>query len=49
MFGNTSVLAPSVFQQGTFTPDMSHRWIGNIAMDGNGNMALGYNVSGETI
>jgi hypothetical protein len=40
---------PVVFQQGTFTPDTSHRWMGSIAMDGNGNMALGYNVSGETV
>jgi hypothetical protein len=40
---------PVVFQQGTFAPDLSHRWIGSIAMDGNGNMALGYSISGDTV
>lgn len=39
--------APSVFQQGTFSPDTTHRWMGSIAMDRNGNIALGYNVSAE--
>jgi phage terminase Nu1 subunit (DNA packaging protein) len=36
---------PSVFQQGTFTPDASSRWMGSIAMDRAGNMALGYSAS----
>jgi len=35
----------SVFQQGTYAPnDGVHRWMGSIAMDHNGNMALGYSV-----
>ncbi|MCI0521714.1 MAG: hypothetical protein L0Z70_15825 [Chloroflexi bacterium] len=35
----------SVFQQGTFAPDDGvHRWMGSIAMDKNGNIALGYSV-----
>ena len=35
----------SVFQQGTYAPnDGVHRWMGSIAMDKNGNMALGYSV-----
>ncbi len=35
----------SVFQQGTFAPgDGVHRWMGSIAMDHDGNMALGYSV-----
>jgi hypothetical protein len=35
----------SVFQQGTFAPgDGVHRWMGSIAQDKNGNMALGYSV-----
>jgi hypothetical protein len=38
---------PAVFQQGTFSPDTTHRWIGSLAMDRNGNIALGYNASGE--
>jgi hypothetical protein len=34
-----------VYQQGTFAPDDGvHRWMGSIAMDGQGNMALGYSV-----
>jgi hypothetical protein len=35
----------SVNQQGTYAPaDGVHRWMGSIAMDKNGNMALGYSV-----
>ena len=36
----------SVYQQGTFAPaDGVHRWMGSIAQDRKGNMALGYSVS----
>jgi hypothetical protein len=39
----------SVFQQGTYAPnDGVHRWMGSIAMDQKGNMALGYSVSNAT-
>src|SRR5436190_360741 len=35
----------SVYQQGTYAPnDGVHRWMGSIAEDKNGNMALGYSV-----
>jgi hypothetical protein len=35
----------SLYQQGTFAPgDGVHRWMGSIAQDKNGNMALGYSV-----
>jgi hypothetical protein len=35
----------SVHQQGTYAPaDNIHRWMGSIAMDKNGNAALGYSV-----
>jgi hypothetical protein len=34
-----------VLQQGTFAPDSSYRWMGSIAMDGVGDIALGYSVS----
>ncbi|MEO8288379.1 MAG: S-layer homology domain-containing protein [Chloroflexota bacterium] len=38
--------APTVFQQGTFAPaDNIHRWMGSIAMDASGNIAMGYTVS----
>jgi hypothetical protein len=37
--------AYSVHQQGTYAPgDGVHRWMGSIAADKNGNMALGYSV-----
>ena len=38
----------SIYQQGTFSPDSTDRWMGSIAMDGEGNIALGYSVSGTT-
>jgi hypothetical protein len=35
----------SLYQQGTFAPnDGVHRWMGSIAQDKHGNMALGYSV-----
>ncbi len=40
---------PSLFQQGTYSPDASSRWMGSIAMDKNGNMALGYSVSSSSM
>jgi len=37
--------AYSVYQQGTFNPgDGVHRWMGSVAQDWQGNMALGYSV-----
>jgi hypothetical protein len=36
---------PAVFQQGTYAPDSNFRWMGSIAMDKVGNIALGYSVS----
>jgi hypothetical protein len=38
---------PRVHQYGTFAPDLDHRWMGSIAMDRVGNIALGYSVSGS--
>jgi hypothetical protein len=35
-----------VYQQGTWAPDGLDRWMGSIAMDKLGNIALGYSVSG---
>ena len=35
-----------IFQQGTWSPDDTCRWMGSCAMDGYGNIALGYSVSG---
>jgi hypothetical protein len=36
---------PTVYQAGTYAPDTDHRWMGSIAMDANGDIALGYSVS----
>jgi hypothetical protein len=42
--------AYSLFQQGTYAPnDGVHRWMGSIAMDWQGNIALGYSVSDATV
>lgn len=41
--------APAIAQQGTFAPDEHHRWMGSIAMDASGNVALGYSVSSATL
>jgi hypothetical protein len=41
---------PTVFQQGTLgTGDSIHRWMGSIAMDKQGNMALGYSASSSSV
>jgi len=40
---------PAVFQQGTFAPDSNYRWMGSIAMDQMGDIALGYSVSSSTM
>ena len=39
----------SIFQQGTFAPDSSYRWMGSIAMDQSGNMALGFSLSSSSV
>ena len=40
---------PTVFQQGTFAPDSNYRWMGSVAMDTSGDIALGYSVSSSTV
>jgi Bacterial Ig domain len=39
----------TIRQQGTYAPDARHRWMGSIAMDGAGNIALGYSLSDGTV
>ncbi|MDE3089177.1 MAG: hypothetical protein KGJ80_07310 [Chloroflexota bacterium] len=39
----------SIRQQGTYAPDASSRWMGSIAMDGQGDLALGYSVSSGSV
>jgi hypothetical protein len=36
----------SLYQEGTYAPDGDNRFMGSIAQDAEGNIALGYNVSG---
>jgi hypothetical protein len=38
-----------LYQQGTYAPDSSYRWMGSIAMDKLGDIALGYSVSSSTM
>lgn len=38
----------NIYQQGSWAPDASHRWVGSIAMNSVGDIALGYSVSNGT-
>ena len=40
--------APSLIQQGTYQPDVNHRWMGSLAVDQDGNMAVGYSLSSDS-
>ena len=39
----------SFVQQSTYQPDSTWRWMGSAAMDGNGNLAVGFSASDATI
>ena len=44
--------APILHQEGTYAPgvnDNIHRWMGSIAMDGEGNIGLAYSASGDDL
>jgi hypothetical protein len=49
-FGSSTTFADAaIHQQGTYGPtDATHRWMGSIAMDRYGNLALGYSASNAT-
>ena len=34
----------SIYQQGTYAPGTENRWMGSVAMDGRGDIALGYSI-----
>lgn len=39
----------SIYQQGTYAPaDGNHRWMASIAMNGSGDIGIGYSVSGSS-
>jgi uncharacterized repeat protein (TIGR01451 family) len=40
---------PIVAQQSTFAPDSSFRWMGSIAMDNFGDIALGYSLASSSV
>lgn len=39
----------ALYQQGTFAPDSASRWMGSAAMDGTGNIAIGYSKSSSSV
>lgn len=45
----TGAGAWGLFQEGTYSPDATRRWIGSIAMDRQGNIALGYSASSVSV
>jgi hypothetical protein len=40
---------PTLHQEGRYQPDSDERWMGSIAMDAAGNIAVGYSVSGAAL
>ena len=46
---NPSSGTPTLFQQGTYAPDSGYRWMGSVAMDHDGNMAIGYSLSSTAL
>lgn len=42
---SVSTATPVVYQQGTYAPDSSYRWMGSAAMDKTGGVAIAYNIS----
>ncbi len=38
----------SLYQEGAYAPDSDHRWMGSIAMNGLGDIALGFSVSSHS-
>jgi hypothetical protein len=39
----------SIYQQGSYAPDATNRWMGSGAMDRQGNLAIGYSVSSSSV
>ncbi len=43
------VPGPTLFQSGTYAPDTRYRWLGSIAQDKRGDMAMGFSISGSAV
>lgn len=41
--------SPTIYQQGTYAPDSTYRWLGSMAMDGSGNIGLVYSASSSSV
>src|SRR5213075_1283591 len=39
----------TVFQESTYQPDTTWRWLGSAAMDGDGNLAIGFSAASATV
>ena len=39
----------TIFQEGSYAPDSTNRWMGSVAMDRDGNLAAGYSVSTSSL
>jgi hypothetical protein len=46
---NATSGTPGFTQQGTYQPDSTWRWMGSVAMDAQGNLALGFSASSSSI
>jgi hypothetical protein len=40
---------PTLYQSGTYAPDTQYRWMGSIAQDKHGDMAMGFSISGSSM
>lgn len=41
--------SPFIYQEGTYAPDTTNRWMASVAMDQDGNMAMGYSASSSSV
>ena len=46
---STPPTTPTIYQQGTYAATGDNRWMGSLAMDQAGDIALGYSVSSSTV
>ncbi|MEK6637195.1 MAG: hypothetical protein AABY88_03835 [Pseudomonadota bacterium] len=46
---NPDATTPVIFQQGTYAPTTTTRWLGAMAQDKNGNFGIGYSVSSSGV